>query len=261
MVLLIAAAATYVRGQVLEKELVARVTQAGKQVDSGNQAAADSLDMNKIALRLPDADARSDRDADNRVAIDEANIDRHGGWATFIVLAFVFVFLQLLGVIFGYRWGFAGENSALAFRDIGRGRYSSYAAVREAYRRVADTAQARLAVLQQKIMAKNSLVGTSGQHLSKTFRDYIQETRIAEQAEREHERQHAAIVRQQAAAPAATVDAILAQLNALGDDKPGKLALLATLSEALKEQVIARLKQQKEDKSRQARDAELEDLL
>lgn len=266
IVLLIACAATYVRGQVLEKELVARITQTSKQIDSGNQAAADSLDMSKASLRLPDADVAADHDADKKVAADEANIDRHGGWATFIVLAFVFVFLQLLGVIFGYRWGFAGQNSAEAFRDIGSGRYSSYSAVREAYRRVADTAQARLAVLQQKIMIKNSNVGTSGQHLSKTFRDYIQETRIAEQAERQNERQHTAAVKQQAGAapaplPPSDLAAVLARLEALGEDKPAKLALLSTLPAELHDQVVTALKQQKEEKARRARNAELEDLL
>jgi hypothetical protein len=274
IVLLIAGAATYVRGQVLEKELVARVTQASKQIDSGNQAAADSLDMSQSAMRLPDADTASDHDADKKVAVDEADIDRHGGWATFIVLAFVFVFLQLLGVIFGYRWGFAGENSAEAFRDIGGGRYSSYTAVREAYRRIADTAQARLAVLQQKIMMRNGISGTSGQHLSKTFRDYVQETRIADQTERQHERRHAETVKAHAAAPASTptnagvtapapesAAEVMLRLNALGDDKQAKLALLATLSEELNAQVVIALKQQKEEKARQARNAELEDLL
>ncbi|MHA4869670.1 hypothetical protein ACXZ1M_18445 [Duganella sp. PWIR1] len=209
IVLLIAGAATYVRGQVLEKELVARVTLASQQIDSGSRNAADSMDMSKPSLRLPDADVASDHSADKKVLADEADIDRHGGWATFIILAFVFVVLQLLGVIFGYRWGFAGENSAEAYRDIGSGRYSSYAAVREAYRRVADTAQSRLAVLQQRIMQNNSNVGTAGKHLSKTFRDYVQETRIADLAERQQERQHAA--------------AIMAQLRAMGDDRQAKL--------------------------------------
>ncbi|NGZ86129.1 hypothetical protein [Duganella aceris] len=258
MVLLIAGAATYVRGQVLEKELVVRVTQAGRQIDGGDRAALDRWDLSPSAVRLPDADVASDHDADKKVAVDEADLDRHGGWATFIMLAFVFLFLQLLGVIFGYSWGFAGENSALAFRDIGGGRYSSYAAVREAYRRVADTAQTRLAVLQQKSMARNSASGTSGQHLSKTFRDYVQEIRLADQAEREHERRHAATI---AVHDSAAVAAVLAQLNALGEDKPAKLTLMATLDEELNAQVLAALKRQKQQRARQVRNAELEDLL
>lgn len=257
IVLLIAGAATYVRGQVLEKELMARITLAGQHRDSGNQAATGGLDMSLNSVRLPDADAASDHSADMKAASDEADIDRHGGWATFIVLAFIFVFLQLLGVIFGNRWGFAGQNSAEAYRDIGGDRYSSYSAVREAYRRVADTAQARLAVLQQRIMADNINVGTSGKHLSKTFRDYIQEAREADHNECQLERAHAATVKP----PASGADSIVAQLNALGEDKQAKLALLNSLSRELREQVVVALKRRKEEKARKAHNDELEDLL
>jgi len=299
-VLLVAGLATYVRGQVLERELDARVTLSGNQADSASRSAGNSLDMSASSVRLPDADNAANSATDKKVASDEANIDRHGGWATFIVLAFVFVFLQILGVIFGYRWGFAGENSAEAFRDIGSGRYSSYSAVREHYRRIADTAQAKLAVLQQKIMAKNSNYGTSGQHLSKTFRDFIQETRVVDEAERANERKHAAAVAThhatplQATAPAVAVAAvtvavvpaeptpaivaattpsltaastgveqIMAQLTALGDDKDAKKAIIAALPADLNVLVRAELKRQKEENERKAReaDAELEDLL
>lgn len=275
IVLLIAGVATYVRGQVLEKELVARVTQSVPTA-----SAADSLDMSADKVRLPDADAAANSAADHKVALDEADIDRHGGWATFIVLAFVFVFLQLLGVIFGYRWGFAGENSAQAFRDIGSGRFSSYSAVREQYRRVADKAQSSLAVLQQRIMASNSITGTSGLHLSKSFRDYVQETRVIDQEERANERRHADAVEAStarpsttpspAAAPAAApeeervpvdLEQIIARLNALGEDKAAKRALLETLSPELNDSVMVALKVQKAEKERKLREAELEDLL
>lgn len=283
-VLLVAFLATYVRGQVLERELDARVTQTNAQIDNASQLANNSLDMSASNVRLPEADSAANRDTDKKVVSDEANIDRHGGWATFIVLAFVFVFLQILGVIFGYRWGFAGENSAEAFRDIGGGRYSSYSAVREHYRKVADTAQAKLAMLQQKIMVKNSSIGTSGQHLGKTFRDFIQETRIVDETERANERKHAAVVATHHAAPIApaapatavaptatavaapahaSIEQIMAQLNALGENKSAKKALIATLPADLNILVRAELKMQKEEKARMAReaDAELEDLL
>lgn len=282
-VLLVACLATYVRGQVLERELDARVTQTNVQADSATQSTNSSLDMSAKNVRLPDTDIAANKDADKKVVSEEASIDRHGGWATFIVLAFVFVFLQILGVIFGYRWGFAGENSHEAFRDIGKGRYSSYAAVREHYRRIADTAQAKLAVLQQKIMAKNSDVGTSGQHLSKTFRDYVQETRVVDEIERNNERQHAAAVATRTAGPIVaavptsnaiasqpaanqanlTVDKILTQLDSLGEDKTAKKTLITSLPADLGNLVRAALKQQKDEKERKAReaDAELEDLL
>lgn len=273
-VVLVACLATYVRGQVLERELDARVTQVNTQAVEAAQSSTSSLDMSGKNVSLPEADAAANHDADKKVAADEANIDRHGGWATFIVLAFVFVFLQILGIIFGYRWDFAGQNSAEAFRDIGRGRYSSYTAVREHYRKIADTAQARLAVLQQRIMNRNGSVGTSGQHLSKTFRDYIQETRVADATDRANERVHTE--RERAAAHAAptpvlrvlqpaafaTLEQVLAELDRLGEDKDAKRALIGALHADLGSAVRGALKAQKEEKERKARDDdELEGLL
>lgn len=269
IVLLIAGGATYVRGQVLEKELEARVV--GARSDLAGMPAADGLDMSAQAVQLPAADAQSSQSADEKAIHDQADIDRHGGWATFIILAFVFVFLQMLGVIFGYRWGFAGENSAEAHRDIGGGKYSSYAAVREHYRRVADTAQAKLAVLQQRIMGKNIVGGTTGQHLSKTFRDFVQETRVSDAIERSNELQHARKMAEksaaepaQEAAPAAlpqSLAAVLAQLDALGDDKAAKMALIGTLATEVRDEVMAALRQKKEEQARKALDSELEQLL
>lgn len=269
-VVLVACLATYVRGQVLERELDARITQTSMQAADASQSSASSLDMSGKSVRLPPADAAANQDADKKVASEEANIDRHGGWATFIVLAFVFVFLQILGIIFGYRWDFAGENSAEAFRDIGHGRYSSYAAVREHYRKIADTAQARLAVLQQRIMNLNGSVGTSGQHLSKTFRDYIQETRIADAVDRANERVHTAQEQEARTAPPrapqaaafATLEQVLAELDRLGEDKDAKRKVIAALPDDLGTAVRVALKRQKEEKERKAReDDELEDLL
>ena len=297
-VILVACLATYVRGQVLERELDARVTQSLAQVDSASQNTNNSLDMSSKNVKLPDSDSAANSDADKKVVNEEASIDRHGGWATFIVLAFVFVFLQILGVIFGYRWGFAGENSTEAFRDIGYGRYSSYTAIREHYRQVADTAQAKLAVLQQRIMAKNSNYGTSGQHLSKTFRDYIQETRIVDEVERGNERKHADAVAVVAQAPStvkapvtpappaqstldsapahiptptpvsvtasvathanSNVDQILVQLEQLGEDKTAKLELIKALPAELGISVRAALKLMKDEKERKARESDAE---
>ncbi|MYN02441.1 hypothetical protein GTP41_10050 [Pseudoduganella sp. DS3] len=298
-VVVIAGFATYVRGQVLEKELAARVTLAGQQITQGASPAADGMDMSAGAVRLPGADEASDNIADKKAVADEASLDRHGGWATFIILAFIFVFLQILGVIFGFRWGFAGKESSQANRDIGGGRYSSYAAVRENYRRTADTAQARLAVLQQRIMKNTGDSGTVGTRLKKTFRDFMQESRELDEADRDDQRRHAEASAQKAAkaaalaaqvaasaaqaapaaapapapapAPAAVAAApadaapelaeVLARLAALGEDKKAKLDLLDTLSSETRAAVIDALRAQKAEAERKARDAEVEGLL
>jgi hypothetical protein len=277
-VLIIAGFATYVRGQVLEKQLQQEVTGQLGHAGSSSKSGMDALDMAASDKALPDADIASNKEADDKAVRDEANIDRHGGWGTFIVLAFVFVFLQLLGVIFGYRWGFAGKNSAEAFRAIGNGRYATYADVREHYREIADAAQSKLENLQQKMMDRNSVGGTTGQHLHKTFLDFMQESREEEAKDRNNERQHASAKAAQSlsavAAPVkqppaatpqeslATVEKVIEQLDAL-TDKEAKKTLLASLPEALDAEVRAALKARKEEAERKSRerDAELEDLL
>ena len=133
-------------------------------------------------------------------------------------------------------------------------------------------------------MANNSNVGTSGQHLSKTFRDYVQEARTADHRDRNHERDHAREEAARAAAKPAPAPApspapatapepvkavvqadapqladILRQLDALGEDKEAKKQLIGGLPMQLHAEVLATLKQQKEE--RKSRDAELEDLL
>lgn len=277
-VLIIAGFATYVRGQVLEKQLQQQVTGQIGQAGAAPQAGADGLDMSAaVGKDLPDADMRSNKEADDKAIKDEANIDRHGGWGTFIVLAFVFVFLQILGVIFGYRWGFAGKNSGEAFRAIGKGRYATYSDVREHYREIADVAQSKLENLQQKMMDRNSTGGTTGQHLHKTFLDFIQEAREEESRDRDNERKHSAARAAQSRASAdagasaasatvqaslSNVDQVIAQLDAM-TDKDAKKALMAGLPESLENDVRNALKVRKEDAERKSRqrDAELEDLL
>lgn len=275
-VLIIAAFATYVRGQVLEKQLQQQVTGQLSQAGLASGPRTDALDMSaKGGKELPDADLQSNKEADNKAINDEANIDRHGGWGTFIVLAFVFVFLQLLGVIFGYRWGFAGKNSSEAFRAIGKGRYATYADVREHYREIADVAQSKLEILQQKIMHRNSVSGTDGQHLNKKFLDFMAEARAEEAKDRANERHHTlARAAHDHAKPApvtpaaavgetlATVQQVIEQLDALAD-KEAKKALMSSLPASLDNEVRIVLKTRKEDtdRKRRERDAELEDLL
>ena len=146
----IAVGATYVRGQVLEKTLHSEVV--GKTASLGIEntgAGGVSLSLNEKTL--PDADAAQNNQADQKAIADEQNLERHGGWGTFIVLAIIFFFLQALGVAFGYKYAFAGHNSKDAFRAVGRGRYTTYAEVRAHYQEIADVAQAKLALLQQKL--------------------------------------------------------------------------------------------------------------
>jgi hypothetical protein len=285
-VCVVAIGATYVRGQVLEKQIHQQVTGQGAGADISAKLSRDTLDMSvkssKPGIQLPVADAAQNRQADEKAAADDANIERHGGWGTFIVLAFIFVFLQILGVLFGFRWGFAGGDSQAAFHSIGSGRYSSYADVRQHYKDIADTAQSKLVDLQQRLMKKHSQIGTEGFRTSKTFYDFIDAERVRETAERAQELHHAmrrgamelaqtgsltkplnaATLSDDIASPD-TLHAALQKLHAMGDDKDAKKAYIQNLSEEVAGQVKQALKARKEAAASQVRqrDAELDDLL
>lgn len=292
-VLIVAIFATYVRGQVLEKQLQQQITgQLGEsQTNTTAKPASDSLNMSGTSagkLVLPAADAAANRNADQKAKEDEVNIDRHGGWGTFIVLAFIFVFLQILGVIFGYQWGFAGKESFAAFVAIGAGRYASYADVREHYTQIADAAQSKLENLQQRLMEHNSISGNDGLHTSKTFYDFMEAEHDRETLTRQKEinrtagRQRmetelpvaksdppvAPSVASAASMESARKDAlfiseILQQLQSMADDKEKKKAFINNLPEHQRTETLLALKAQKEEQERKAnqRDAELDDLL
>lgn len=277
-VIFVAVFATYVRGQVLEKTLHQEVVGHSAVV---TESTSDGLDMSSDLDSIPAADRAVNNEADIKARMDETSIDRHGGWATFIVLAFVFVFLQILGVIFGFRWGFAGQNSHAAFKDIGGGRYATYADVREEYQEIADAAQSKLENLQQKLLERNSDHGNEGIHTTKTFYDYMQMTREIESRDRESERLHteiktvqAAIATSAAAAPkAAEVEQVLDQqdlaqtlkhINSLQSKEEKKNYILG-LEQPFQAEIMQAIKDNKlsdaEVQAKKQLDAELEDLL
>ncbi|MDR5172368.1 hypothetical protein IHQ56_11105 [Methylobacillus flagellatus] len=270
-VISVAVFATYVRGQVLEKSLHQEVVGANQAAAVSN---ADGLDFSNDFV-LPEADLAQNQAAVDKALQDETSIDRHGGWATFIVLAFVFVFLQILGVIFGHRWGFAGQNSAAAFADIGHGRYNTYADVREHYQEITDTAQSKLEMLQQKLMDRNAQHGTDGMHTSKSFYDFLELSRQEEARDRESQRQHTqrqAEARQskpivadaQELSAAVSLQDALRTLDGL-QDKNAKKDFIHGLPAALQQEVLEAIKNAKlaeqEKASRSKLDAELDDLL
>lgn len=295
IVVVVAIGATYVRGQVLEKQLQQQVTGQNNSLNVSITASNDGLNMsatqNGKSITLPAEDAAANRSAEQKAIQDEVSIDRHGGWGTFIILAFIFVFLQMLGVFFGFRWGFAGKESDSAYEAIGAGRYATYSDVREHYKEIADTAQSKLEHLQQRLMERNGNSGNDGLHASKTFYDFMNAERDRELQDRQKEMQRTAqrahlekkpvtpaFVAPPAPAPApspvvVTTDtadaenpalvAALQILQAMGDNKDGKKTYIQTLPETLKVQVMQALKEQKEQAARLAsqRDAELDNLL
>lgn len=261
-VTIVAIFASYVRGTVLEQQLLLEKTGKSAQLNLSPAQNGGGLELSAKAdaVQLPAADIAEQNKAEQKAEMEGMDNQRHGGWGTFVVLAFVFVFLQILGIIFGFRWGFAGRESAAAYRAIGCGRYSSYADVREHYQEIADTAQAKLDSLQQKIMALNSKKGTSGKQSKKTFRDFMEEERANQTKERLNERSHQIQSHQEeqiqvapvetadhsvkTAAPVLTAQLALIKVDEI-QDAEAKRAYLAALPSDLCQQVVALIKERK----------------
>lgn len=268
VVLLVAAGATYVRGQVLEKTLHDEVVGKSAQMDNVAPTNSDGLNMavkEAGSSALPDADVAQNRAAKEKVVMDETNIDRHGGWGTFMVLAVIFVFLQILGIIFGYKWGFAGRESKDAFRANGNGRYLRYSDALQHFKEITNTAQANLEVLQKKIMERNADGGTTGMHARKSFREFLDiERREDSHYEKKQEEQNV----QKAVLP--TIDEAVLKLESL-QDKDSKKGYIHSLPQPLQGNVLNAIKAAKEaEKANAARndnaaraqlDAELDNLL
>jgi hypothetical protein len=241
----VAIGATYVRGQVLEKMLSDEVIGQSSQV----HIASDGLDMS-ADIKLPASDLAKDRDAQSQAAENSISTERHGGWGTFIVLAFIFLGLQLLSIFFGFRWGFAGQNSKEAFKAIGSGRYATYAEVLDQYHYVRDVAQEKLEDLQQRMVERNSQIGSQSVAVSKkTFSDFLAERREVDATDRENKKDHEhndSPIRPTAASldeaqQSFSLEEALREINAIAS-KDDKKKFIAALPAAQQVEVVNALK-------------------
>ncbi|MCT7592951.1 zinc ribbon domain-containing protein [Aliarcobacter butzleri] len=166
-VVVIAIGATYVRGQVLEKQLIEEKSMT---------------QTNVYEQSLPTSLIQTQQSADTK-AFDEAqDSDRKGGWATFIVLAVLFIFIQLLGILFGMKWGFAGKKSEEAFKyldgfDNKQDYIEFYKRKKESISRIADQ---KLKLLQQRMNQRGTQISSSAEGMNllitkdnRTFKEYV----------------------------------------------------------------------------------------
>lgn len=165
-IVVIAIGATYVRGQVLEKQLIEEVSNIQTDV-YGSYPADLSVNQEK---------------ADTKALEDRQDSDRKGGWATFIVLAVLFVFIQLLGILFGFKWGFVGKESYSAYLDFNnfRTKQEFINFFKREKEKIAKIAQQKLQNLQQRMFQNASLTGTSSKQSElirnkehRTFLNYV----------------------------------------------------------------------------------------
>ncbi|OON59236.1 hypothetical protein B0920_22825 [Massilia sp. KIM] len=293
-VLIIAIGATYVRVQSANKLMEDSVRIQKSELVEQRQTGV-GLDLAQQNV-IPDADANLSLAADGKAVEEAAQYDLHGYWVTFAILAVLFVFLQGLGVLFGYRWGFAGENSKAAYKALGKGKFLTYADVRAASQQYIDKAQNQLENLQQRMIQHHADKGTGvAVHPNKSFLEFLDSTdreetdyRTKKRAalheeqrrldeERERAQAHkasksalnagtglAAAELETPVARAGDVGRAISELDRLGDDTQAKRAYLDTLPEHVFAEVKLVLQERKENAAAQAkkqRAAEIEDLL
>lgn len=134
--------------------------------------------------------AATQAEADKRAADDGRRTAGTASLSTFVLLAIVFVFLQILGVAFGMRWGFAGRESHRAYQLSAGARFSSFEQFQSYfYERVADHAQSKLETLRQLMIHRSEHAGNRRLVFTgKGFRDFVDDhyARIRARSELPH---------------------------------------------------------------------------
>ncbi|MEL4280589.1 MULTISPECIES: hypothetical protein [Shewanella] len=147
-IIVIAVLATYVRGQVLEK----------MHIDEVNikQSGVVFQEQDPYAEAPPAILVQEAKNAVDKAGDDVWEREQKGGWGTFIFLAFLFILLQIFGILIGFKTGFAGKHSKDARKEIGN--FKSEREFKTHYSRlkqqVARVAQKRLTNLQQRMNQK-----------------------------------------------------------------------------------------------------------
>lgn len=132
-IIFIAVASTYMR--VKHQQAVMTQETVGVAVSAeavGNPFASAGVPSD---LAIPQAEA------DNKGKEDANNSTKDEGLAAFLMLAFIFVVTQIVGISAGYKWGFAGKESKKAYGGIYG--FSTYEDFVGFYEPIIQTAQAQ----------------------------------------------------------------------------------------------------------------------
>jgi len=141
-----------------------------------NEESAGQVDPNFGAV--PAELAATQTAADQKATAEGKVLAHEASLTTFILLAILFVFLQILGILFGMKWGFAGRESAKAYALSGGKRFATFDDYRAYYLDyVVDIAQSKLESLRQRMTAKSESNGwPMPQFTRRGFLDFLVET-------------------------------------------------------------------------------------
>jgi hypothetical protein len=261
-ILVIAVASTVMRVKHLEAELGRETVQAttaqAQGASDGNPFASAQL-PSEITAPQAEADAKAKADINHSSTVE--------GMSAFLMLAFIFVVTQIVGIIAGYKWGFAGKNSKDAYKStLGFSTYDDY---NRYFSPIIANAEAQLSNLQQRMMGRD---GNVGLRLENTFEKFLLEQHVRNVEHKQAARQASAPRQPEPVPVHAPVDAIISRIDGFGDDREGAKRYLTGLSESERAAVAPLLKARKEARLREeetqreasrsaALDAELDELL
>lgn len=229
IIVVIAVTSTWMRVKHLENEQTQETMLSGAAPASGNPFAA--------GLALPKEVTEPQHEADQKGIADRNDAKATEGMAAFIMLGFIFVVTQVVGIAAGFKWGFAGKESKAAYAST-RG-FSTYDDYQAQYAPVIQVAQSKLQTLQQQLARQG---GNQSLDLRKSFDDYLSESRGFVMGAGA-----TAITPAQAApaAPGVSLEQALARFEQLKSDQAAAKAYVSALPLEVREPLIAAIKEKK----------------
>jgi hypothetical protein len=158
-----------------------------EQVNASPFAALTAESSAATPFDLPGIAKGDNEKADQRAASERVDSQIVAYKTTFVILSVIFIGVQVFGILFGFFYSLAGEESAKASRYIrgfnnAREFSNHYQALRD---KVARDAQARLATLQALVEERHDTSGSEQAGKARaTFALYLQEKREQESEER-----------------------------------------------------------------------------
>jgi hypothetical protein len=176
------------------------------------------------------------------------------------------VVTQIVGIIAGYKWGFAGKNSKDAYKStLGFSTFDDYTRY---FNPILNAAEAKLSTLQQRLAERNANIGLG---LKNTFENFLLERHVSHAEHRQATLDTPAplaraatpiVVPQAAPAPELgirpaplSVSDVVAKVEQFGADKEGAKHFLLGLNDELRIAVTSVLKARKEARLRDEEDA------
>jgi len=259
-IFVIAVSSTVMRIKHMESEQGKETVQAVSAQGSGGEGNpfAKSSDLpSEITAPQAAADAKAKEDINKSSAVE--------GVSAFLMLAFIFVVTQVVGIIAGYKWGFAGKNSKDAFKStLGFSTFDDYT---RHFSPILAKAEAKLSTLQQRLVEQNANIGLG---LKNTFENFLLDkhvSHVAHSLATQRSTPDASNPAPLAAAPLSVAD-VIAKIEQFGSDKESAKRYLLSIDDELRSKVTPILKARKdaalrEEEARRAAalGQELDDIL